>query len=208
MKRRLVIARGLINHPELLFLDEPTTGLDPQARLWIWEFFKQLKAEKSTIVVTTHYMEEAEVICDRVAIMDHGKILTVGRPQDLIAEHIGKEVVEFETNSVDLEYYLGRLREAGYAYQVIKNTVQVLVKQHQEGRKAIDLFASDKIYLRKPTLKRRLPEISGTGIEGRVSFLKEYFGWPQVHSGAFKVWSRNYLYFKKTWMVSVFLDCP
>lgn len=161
MKRRLVIARGLINHPELLFLDEPTAGLDPQARLWIWEFFKQLKAEKSTIILTTHYMEEAEFICDRVAIMDHGKILTVGRPHDLIAEHIGKEVVEFETNAVDLEYYLGRLREAGYSYQVIKNTVQVLVKEHQEGRKAIDLFASDKIYLRKPTLNDVFLKLAG-----------------------------------------------
>lgn len=161
MKRRLVIARGLINSPELLFLDEPTTGLDPQARVWIWDFFKQLKSEKSTIVVTTHYMEEAEMICDRVAIMDNGRILTVGHPRDLIAEHIGKEVVEFETNAVDLNYYLGRLREAGYNYQVIKNTVQVLVKQDQDGRRAIDLFASDKIYLRKPTLNDVFLKLAG-----------------------------------------------
>jgi lipooligosaccharide transport system ATP-binding protein len=106
-------------------------------------------------------MEEAEMICDRVAIMDHGRILTVGHPRDLIAEHIGKEVVEFETNAVDLNYYLGRLREAGYNYQVIKNTVQVLVKQDQDGRKAIDLFASDKIYLRKPTLNDVFLKLAG-----------------------------------------------
>lgn len=161
MRRRLAIARGLINNPELLILDEPTTGLDPQARIWLWDFFKQLKTEKATILLTTHYMEEAETICDRVAIMDNGKILTVGTPKDLIAEHIGKEVVEFETNPVDLNYYLGRLREAGYSYQVIKDTVQVLVKENQEGRKAIDLFASDKIYLRKPTLNDVFLKLAG-----------------------------------------------
>ncbi len=161
MRRRLAIARGMINEPELLFLDEPTTGLDPQARIWIWDFFKHLKSEKSTIVLTTHYMEEAENMCDRVAIMDHGKILTVGAPKDLIAEYIGKEVVEFETNPVDLNYYLGRLREANYSYQVIKDTVQVLIKEHQEGRKAIDLFASDKISLRKPTLNDVFLKLAG-----------------------------------------------
>ncbi len=161
MRRRLAIARGLINNPDLLFLDEPTTGLDPQARIWLWDFFKNLKIEKSTLVLTTHYMEEAETICDRVAIMDDGKILTVGAPKDLIAEHIGKEVVEFETNPIDLNYYLGRLRAAGYSYQVIKNTVQVLVKAHQEGRKTIDLFSSDKIYLRKPTLNDVFLKLAG-----------------------------------------------
>jgi lipooligosaccharide transport system ATP-binding protein len=152
MRRRLAIARGLMNSPEVIFLDEPTTGLDPQARIWIWDFFKHLKSEKSTLVLTTHYMEEAEQMCDRVAIMDKGKILTVGKPVDLIRELIGKEVVEFDTNPVDLNYYLGRLRAEGYAYQVIKDTVSVLVKEHQEGRKVVDLIASDKIYIRKPTL--------------------------------------------------------
>ena len=161
MKRRLVIARGLMNQPDLLFLDEPTTGLDPQARIWIWDLFKQLKSDNSTIVLTTHYMEEAEVICDRVAIMDNGKILTVGRPKELIREHIGKEVVEFETNPVDLNYYLGRLRDAGYGYQVIKSTVHILVKENQEGRDAISLIASPKIYLRKPTLNDVFLKLAG-----------------------------------------------
>jgi lipooligosaccharide transport system ATP-binding protein len=161
MRRRLAIARGLMNSPEVIFLDEPTTGLDPQARIWIWDFFKHLKSEKSTLVLTTHYMEEAEQMCDRVAIMDSGKILTVGRPVDLIRELIGKEVVEFDTNPVDLNYYLGRLRAEGYAYQVIKDTVSVLVKEHQEGRKVVDLIASDKIYIRKPTLNDVFLKLAG-----------------------------------------------
>lgn len=165
MKRRLAIARGLLNSPELLFMDEPTTGLDPQARLWIWDFIKHLKtensAEKSTVVLTTHYMEEAERLCDRVAIMDHGRILAMGKPSDLILEHIGIEVVEFETNPVDLNYYIGRLREGGYNYQVIQDTVMVLVSPTQEGRKAIELIASDKILIRKPTLNDVFLKLAG-----------------------------------------------
>ncbi len=161
MKRRLAIARGLINSPEVVFLDEPTTGLDPQARIWIWDFFKHLKSEKNTIVLTTHYMEEAEQMCDRVAIIDNGKILTIGKPSDLIRELIGKEVVEFDTNPVDLNYYLGRLRAEGYSYQVIKDTVSVLIKENQEGRKVVDLIASDKIYIRKPTLNDVFLKLAG-----------------------------------------------
>jgi lipooligosaccharide transport system ATP-binding protein len=161
MKRRLAIARGLINSPEVIFLDEPTTGLDPQARLWIWDFFKHLKSEKSTLVLTTHYMEEAEQMCDRVAIIDNGKILTIGKPRDLIRELIGKEVVEFDTNPVDLNYYLGRLRAEGFAYQVIKDTVSVLVKENQEGRRVVDLIASDKIFIRKPTLNDVFLKLAG-----------------------------------------------
>lgn len=161
MKRRLAIARGLINSPEVVFMDEPTTGLDPQARLWIWDFFRHLKSENNTLVLTTHYMEEAEQMCDRVAIIDQGKILTVGKPQDLIKDLIGKEVVEFSTSPVDLNYYLGRLRAEGFAYQVIKDTVSVLVKENQEGRRVIDLIASDKIFIRKPTLNDVFLKLAG-----------------------------------------------
>lgn len=161
MKRRLAIARGLINSPELLFLDEPTTGLDPQARLWIWDFIRHLKAEKSTVILTTHYMEEAERLCDRVAIIDHGRILAVGSPQDLILEYIGIEVVEFETNPVDLNYYVGRLKEGGYNYQVIQDTVMILINPTQEGRKAMELIASDKILIRKPTLNDVFLKLAG-----------------------------------------------
>lgn len=161
MKRRLAIARGLINSPEVIFLDEPTTGLDPQARVWIWDFFKHLKSEKSTLVLTTHYMEEAEQMCDRVAIIDNGRILTVGKPRDLIRDLIGKEVVEFDTNPVDLNYYLGRLRAEGFSYQVIKDTVSVLIKENQEGRRVVDLIASDKIFIRKPTLNDVFLKLAG-----------------------------------------------
>lgn len=94
MKRRLTLARALINDPELIFMDEPTTGLDPQARHIIWDRLKTLLAEGKTIVLTTHFMDEAERLCDRLAVIDHGRMIEEGAPRDLIRQHIEAEVVE------------------------------------------------------------------------------------------------------------------
>ena len=94
MKRRLTIARALINQPQLLLLDEPTTGLDPQARHLVWERLYRLKQAGVTLVLTTHYMDEAEQLCDRLVIMDQGRIVAEGSPRDLIATHVPREVVE------------------------------------------------------------------------------------------------------------------
>lgn len=89
MKRRLLLARALINNPELLILDEPTVGLDPHSRHSVWESLEKLKSKGITLILTTHYMEEAERICDRVAIMDSGKIMVIDTPQNLIQQHGG-----------------------------------------------------------------------------------------------------------------------
>lgn len=94
MKRRLLLTRALLNDPELLILDEPTTGLDPQARHLIWEKLRELKRQKVTQIVTTHYMEEAAQLCDRVVIMDNGKIITRGAPSQLVEQYVGREVLE------------------------------------------------------------------------------------------------------------------
>jgi ABC-2 type transport system ATP-binding protein len=94
-KQRLAMACALVGDPELLFLDEPTTGLDPQARRHLWDLVDRLKLAGGTIILTTHYMEEAERLCDRVAIMDHGRILALGSPQQLIASVGGEHIVEF-----------------------------------------------------------------------------------------------------------------
>ncbi|MGC2486128.1 MAG: ABC transporter ATP-binding protein [Acidimicrobiales bacterium] len=103
MKRRLTIARALINQPELLILDEPTTGLDPQARHLLWERLYRLKREGVTLIITTHYMDEAEQLCDRLVVMDHGDIVAEGPPRELIARHSTREVVElrFDVESHD-----------------------------------------------------------------------------------------------------------
>jgi lipooligosaccharide transport system ATP-binding protein len=89
MKHRLLLARALINNPDLLILDEPTTGLDPRSRHSVWDLLNRLKADGMTLLITTHYMEEAEKLCDRVAIMDSGKIVTIDTPANLIAKHGG-----------------------------------------------------------------------------------------------------------------------
>jgi lipooligosaccharide transport system ATP-binding protein len=96
MQRRLMIARALMANPRLLVLDEPTTGLDPQARHAVWERLRQLKRKGVTQVLTTHYMEEAEQLCDRVAIVDRGRIVAEGPPHELVDRHVGREVVEVQ----------------------------------------------------------------------------------------------------------------
>ncbi len=110
MKRRVTIARSLINEPELLLLDEPTTGLDPQARHVLWDRLYRLKQRGVTLVLTTHYMDEAEQLCDRLVVMDHGKIVAEGSPRDLISTHSTREVLELrypagtnEERSADVE---------------------------------------------------------------------------------------------------------
>lgn len=94
MKRRLTLARALVNDPEVIFLDEPTTGLDPQARHLIWDRLKQLTARGKTLILTTHFMDEAERLCDRLIVIDHGHLVTEGAPRKLIAQHIEPQVVE------------------------------------------------------------------------------------------------------------------
>ena len=94
MRRRLILARALMNEPQILILDEPTTGLDPQARHLIWSKIGNLKKQGVTVILTTHYMDEATQLCDRIIIMDHGKIIEKGKPSDLIKKHVGEEVLE------------------------------------------------------------------------------------------------------------------
>jgi len=94
MKRRLTLARALVNDPDIVFLDEPTTGLDPQARHLIWERLKQLKSAGKTLILTTHFMDEAERLCDSLIVIDHGRLIAEGSPRQLIAEHIEPQVVE------------------------------------------------------------------------------------------------------------------
>ena len=95
-RQRLAVALALVNEPELVFLDEPTTGLDPAARRSLWDIVRGLKAGGRTVLLTTHYMEEAEILCDRIAIMDHGRILEMGAVEDLISRHFQERTVRFD----------------------------------------------------------------------------------------------------------------
>jgi len=108
MKRRLTLVRALVNDPDVVFMDEPTTGLDPQARHLIWERLRRLLAEGKTLVLTTHFMEEAERLCTRLLVMDRGRVITQGSPRALIAEHIEPQVVE--VHGAGLEAWVERAR--------------------------------------------------------------------------------------------------
>jgi lipooligosaccharide transport system ATP-binding protein len=115
MKRRLLIARALINDPEIVVLDEPTTGLDPQARHLVWDRLRALTAEGKTLVLTTHYMEEAARLCDRLVIMEGGRIIAGGTPKELIEEHVSPQVLEFRASHDAIEALLtavGSIAEA------------------------------------------------------------------------------------------------
>ena len=123
-KQRLSLALTLINDPELVFLDEPTTGLDPQARRALWEIVEQMRQQGKTVLLTTHYMEEAEVLCRRVAIIDHGKILALGAPRDLIEEFVPERAIEVPIAS---NVEKGRLEELPAVSHVeIKNGIAAI----------------------------------------------------------------------------------
>jgi lipooligosaccharide transport system ATP-binding protein len=119
MKRRLTIARSLVNNPEVLLLDEPTTGLDPQARHVVWDRLYRLKREGVTLLLTTHYMDEAEQLCDRLVVMDRGRIVAEGSPRELIARYSTREVVE-------LRFEDGRSEDLGYWTEGLVSRVESL----------------------------------------------------------------------------------
>jgi len=127
MKRRLLIARALMNEPELLVLDEPTTGLDPQARHLVWERLFRLKQQGVTLVLTTHYMDEAEQLCDRLVVMDGGKIVAEGSPQALIERYSTREVVELRFHAEAQDVFADKLAGIGQRIEVLPDRILLYV---------------------------------------------------------------------------------
>jgi lipooligosaccharide transport system ATP-binding protein len=125
MKRRLTIARSLVNRPDLLLLDEPTTGLDPQARHLLWDQLFRLKQAGVTLVITTHYMDEAEQLCDRLVVMDKGLIVAEGTPRELIAAHSTREVAELRFGVGDNEAMAAKVADLGDRVEVLPDRVLV-----------------------------------------------------------------------------------
>lgn len=160
MKRRLAVARSLLNDPSILLLDEPTTGLDPQARNWIWEELRAMKKKGKTMVLTTHYMEEAEFLCDRILIMHKGKAVAEGKPQDLIVDYIGREVVEFDVDPKEIEYYMARIKDR-FDFQVMRNRLKVFIRGQAEPREIMGEITSRNITVRKASLNDVFLRIAG-----------------------------------------------
>lgn len=128
MKKRLILARALINEPEALILDEPTTGLDPQARNLIWEKLGDLKSRGITVLLTTHYMEEAERLCDHLVILDRGKILTAGQPRALVQSIIGEEILELVPSDVESALTMLKASSEEARYQIVGNKLEIFAK--------------------------------------------------------------------------------
>ena len=151
MRRRLVLARSLLNRPRLLLLDEPTTGLDPQARHLIWGRVRQLKAEGTTCLLTTHYMDEAAALCDRVILMDRGRILLEGRPAEVVEREAGREVLELWNASGEVQAFV---RGAGWRFEETEDRMYVYDSGGGTIREEIERrFPEQERLLRHATLE-------------------------------------------------------
>ena len=162
MQRRLVVARALINRPELLILDEPTTGLDPQSRHQVWEKLDELKSQGLSILLTTHYMDEAARLCDRLVIMDHGRILVEGAPRDLVARYIGAEVIEVPEPPPDL---VELVRMRGLSYEQLTKRLLIYAPDGQQVfREVAGRCPTAGCLLRQATLEDVFLKLTGRGL--------------------------------------------
>lgn len=165
MKRRLMIARALINQPQLLILDEPTTGLDPQARQLVWQKLRLLKSQGVTMIITTHYMEEAAQLCDRLVLMDKGNIIAQGTPIELIAKHIGREVLELRLADGTRTEILGQLKPLNLHVESAGDTLYVYTEDGRSLQAQLDLSKAERVSLRHATLEDVFLKLAGHALQ-------------------------------------------
>ena len=168
MRRRLTVARALVNRPELMLLDEPTTGLDPQARHLVWDRLYRLKRQGVTLVLTTHYMDEAEQLCDRLVIMDDGRIVAEGSPRNLIDRHSTREVVELRFNTDDeREQALPRVASVGQRYEALADRILVYTSDGEGDaeRLADDGVKPASVLVRRSSLEDVFLTLTGRTLE-------------------------------------------
>jgi lipooligosaccharide transport system ATP-binding protein len=162
MKRRLIIARALMNDPKLLILDEPTTGLDPQARHLIWDKVRELKRRGVTVIITTHYMDEAQQLCDRLVIMEKGKILVEGGPARLISDHVGSGVVEVLSPDEPLDRWL---KGSAWTYERAGDRVYLYTDDNRKVRETIlKERPNANVIIRDATLEDVFLKLTGRGL--------------------------------------------
>jgi lipooligosaccharide transport system ATP-binding protein len=160
MKRRLIVARALINKPRILLLDEPTTGLDPQGRHIVWDEIRSLRKQGVTIILTTHYMDEAAALCDRVLIIDNGKIIESGVPQKLIKEHVGEDVLEVAYDEVVLKTLKEELPDAHI--EVFGDQIRVFINQpHGVFERIVKKFPDIDMTIRNANLEDVFLKLTG-----------------------------------------------
>jgi lipooligosaccharide transport system ATP-binding protein len=166
LKRRLAIARGLINQPKILVLDEPTTGLDPQARHLVWRKLRYLRGQGVTMLLCTHYMEEATHLCDRLVIMHQGHILVEGAPDALVEEHAGREVVELHLRGPERESALTQLAaRPGLTVEEVEDILYVYART-SDGRADIAELVpeSERVVYRHANLEDVFLRLTGRGL--------------------------------------------
>jgi lipooligosaccharide transport system ATP-binding protein len=163
MKRRLTIARALVNEPEIVLLDEPTTGLDPQARHLVWERLFRLKQQGVTLVLTTHYMDEAEQLCDRLVVMDGGRIVAEGSPRTLIETYSTREVVELRFATDSQEQFVDKLSGIGERVEPLPDRVLLYVNDGDAALDAVHERALNptSVLVRRSTLEDVFLHLTG-----------------------------------------------
>jgi len=167
MKRRLLISRALMADPELVVLDEPTTGLDPQARLAVWQALDRLRRRGVTLLLTTHYMEEAERLCDRLVIMDEGKIVADGRPSDLVGRHVGREVLELRLDEAcDPSRLVGSLDGRIQGHDLSDHTLMLYADDAEAVLEGLDhdSFPTESALVRRATLEDVFLRLTGRSL--------------------------------------------
>jgi len=164
MKRRLLIARALLNQPKIIIADEPTTGLDPQARHLVWQRLRELKKKGATLILTTQYMEEASQLCDRLVIMNEGKILKEGVPQRLVEDEIGREVIEIRIPKEEDERIIRELTGLNIGHERVGDTLYFYSRNgHETMKKVIELEL--KNFLNRPaSLEDVFLKLTGRGL--------------------------------------------
>ena len=167
MKRRLTIARALINDPELVILDEPTTGLDPQARHLLWDRLYRLKQRGSTLIITTHYMDEAEQLCDRLVVMDKAKIVAEGSPRGLIEEYAPREVVELRFADGHKEDAESKLEGLASRYEVLADRVLLYTDDADDTQRGVASRGLDpeQVLVRRSTLEDVFLRLTGRRLD-------------------------------------------
>jgi lipooligosaccharide transport system ATP-binding protein len=167
MKRRLLISRALMGDPELVVLDEPTTGLDPQARLAVWQALDRLRRRGVTLVLTTHYMEEAERLCDRLVIMDEGRIVAEGRPADLVRDHVGREVLELRLDEgCDADRLVASLDGRIQGHDLSERTLMLYADDAEVVLEELDhdVFPTESALVRRATLEDVFLRLTGRSL--------------------------------------------
>jgi lipooligosaccharide transport system ATP-binding protein len=164
MKRRLLVARSLLNQPKLIIADEPTTGLDPQARHLIWERLRSLKALGTTLILTTQYMEEAEQLCDRLVIMYQGHILKEGVPRQLVADEIGREVIEIRIDKSEDEKLISQLSDFSCGHERVGDTLYFYCRDGHDLMKRIVELNLPNVLNRPATLEDVFLKLTGRSL--------------------------------------------